>query len=250
MIAVIAETGEEVPIGDNRLFDFESNPARVRYHTVKPCTCTEQKRVERLFKSSNIPEKYKNAGFKNFVVNGRPQAIREARDVAVDYYTRFEDIRHSETNGIMLVGHPDTGKTHLLMAVANGLMRKGISVLYFPWVEGMDELKEDFDEMHERVNFMKSVDVLYIDDLYKGRDRITDFSRERIYGVINYRYNNQLPTMVSSEYTPDDLYHIDTGIARRICAPSKGHRVLMDLTDEERAAGMELNYSLAGEGDA
>ena len=242
MVAVVIETGEEFAIGDPCLFDIARN--QFKPHHFRQCSCVEKKRRQRMFKSSQIPEKYQAVGFRGFVVDGRPGCVKDARDTALDYYNRFNDIRSTADNSLLVVGEPDTGKTHLLMAVANGLMRQDVSVLYFPWVEGMNELKENLEEVGERTAIMKTVDVLYIDDLYKGRRTLTDFSREQIYGVINFRYNNRLPMLVSSEYTPDELFDIDKGIARRVYEPSRSHRVLMGLTPEEQAEGTILNYNL------
>jgi len=242
VVAVVVETNEELPVGDPRLFDLKLG--KFKPHHFRQCGCVDRKRRQRMFKSSQIPEKYKSVTHSGFVVDGRPGCVKVASEVVLDYYERFAEIRGTTDNSLLVVGEPDTGKTHLLMAVANGLMRKGVSLLYFPWVEGMNEIKENLDEIGERTAVMKTVDVLYIDDLYKGRRKPTDFAKEQIYGVINFRYNNKLPMLVSSEYTPDELFEIDTGIARRVYEPSKSHRVLMGLTKEEAAAGMVLSYNL------
>lgn len=241
-MAVVIETGEELTVGDPGLFDMKTG--KFKPHHFRQCMCVEKKRRQRMFKSSQIPEKYQSVGFKGFVVDGRPACIKDARDTALDYYQSFGRIRSTADNSLLIVGAPDTGKTHLLMAVANGLMRQDVSVLYFPWVEGMNELKENLDEVGERTSIMKTVDLLYIDDLYKGRRKPTDFAKEQIYGVINFRYNNRLPMLVSSEYSPDELFEIDTGIARRVYEPSKSHRVLMGLAQEEKSRGMVLSYNL------
>ncbi|GMA50166.1 hypothetical protein GCM10025857_15230 [Alicyclobacillus contaminans] len=242
MVAVDIATGEEYPVGDMRLWDEEKQAWRP--HHFRECICVERRRMAKLLKSSQIPERYRDVGFRGFRVQGRPKCVREARDAALEYYQRFHEIRKTDANSIAIVGPPGSGKTHLLMAIANGLMRLGISVLYFPWVEGMEELRSDWDGLQARLDAMRQVDVLYIDDLYKGRETPTGFAREKIYGIINYRYSNRLPMMVSSELSFDDLFVVDAGIARRIWQPSKGFQVQMGLTPEEEAAGMELNYSL------
>ncbi len=244
VVAVIIETGEEVPVGDARMFDYSGDEPKIKPHHFRQCKCVERRRMANMLKSSQIPNRYRGVGFRGFVVQGRPGCVKEARDVAWMYYQNFAEIRKTEANSIAIVGPPGSGKTHLLMAVANGLMRLGVFVLYFPWVEGMNELRSDMDGLQEKLDVMKRADVLYIDDLYKGREVPTPFAKEQIYGIINYRYNNRLPMMVSSEWSFDDLFAVDDGIARRIYQSSKGYRVQMGLTPEEAAAGMELNYSL------
>jgi DNA replication protein DnaC len=233
-----------VPVVDGETVGWNDERLVGAVFTVRHCKCVQERRIEALFGSSHITESFRQAGFKNFVVDGRPQCVRVARDKAVDYYKRFDEIRHTRNNSILLMGAPGSGKTHLLMAIANGLLRRGITVQYFPWVEGVGELRENRDDIEDRLNAMKTVEVLFIDDLYKGRRQPTDFQLEALFNVVNYRYQNNLPMLVSTEKDVDTLFDIDEGIARRIYEMAKGHRVLMGLTPEEEAAGMVLNYSL------
>jgi len=228
-------------MGDSRLWDENHQK---REHTFRQCTCVERKRIERLFRSSHITDQFRSVGFRGFITDSRPQCAKQARDTSLDYYNRFDEIRSTRANSIVLYGPPGSGKTHLLMAIANGLMRKGVAVQYFPWVEGFNDLKDKLDDLQKRTEAMKHVEVLYIDDLYKGRQKPTDFMLEQLFGVVNYRYQNCLPMMVCSERTTQEIFAIDEAIGRRIHERSEGHRVLMGLTPEERAAGIELNYSL------
>lgn len=209
------------------------------------CKCMEQRRMERLFRTSQITPAFRSKTFGNFKLDGRPEAVKEMCECAKDYVMKFKTL--IENNWLVFLGEPGCGKTHLSMAVANNLLVKGIGILYFQHIEGMGELKailrraNDTDKernLDERLNTMKKVDVLIWDDLFKGRAQPTDFELERTFEVLNYRYLNLLPTIISSELNEDSLYGIDRGIARRIFERGRGHMTIVE--------DIEANYSLTG----
>lgn len=213
-------------------------------YSARECSCRIEKRRQRLFQSSRITANFLKMGFKNFEVKDRPACVKDARDITLEYFNQFSQIRDTRQNSCVLLGPPGSGKTHLLMAISNGLLRQDIGVHYFPWVEGFGELKDNLDELESRLNIMRRADVLFLDDLFKGRTRPTDFQLEQLFGVVNYRYLNCKPMLVSSERDIDEICAIDEGIGRRLWERAKGHRALMGLADKERQSGMKLNYSL------
>ncbi|GIO83511.1 hypothetical protein J25TS5_04430 [Paenibacillus faecis] len=192
-----------------------------------------------MIKASQITDSFREMNFENFEWKTRPVIVQQAFATAYKYAKGFGDIRNERNNGLCLLGRPGAGKTHLLMATANYLLNQGIGVLYFPWVEGCADLKSNFDLLPEKMHRLQTVEVLYIDDLFKGRERPTDFQLERIFEIINYRYLNRLPVMVSSEWTVAKMLEFDEATGSRINEMCREYKVVLD---EEG-----LNYRLKDE---
>ncbi|MFT0800342.1 ATP-binding protein [Bacillus swezeyi] len=216
----------------------------------KQCECVRRKKIARLMAASGITEEFEKLVFGNFRTDGKPKMIKEAYDCAVEYFKDFEKIRRERSNSIALLGQPGSGKTHLLTAIMNNLIKKkSVQCMYFPYTEGMGDLKDDFDQLETKLDAMRKVEVLFIDDLFKpvytttneGRikkPRATEWQVEQIQSVVNYRYLNHLPLLVSSELTTDELLDIDEALGSRI------HQMCRDYTVIIKGDRMKLNHRL------
>src|SRR5690625_4556502 len=198
------------------------------------CDCRDKKHVQRLFTASRITDEFRKKSFENFDCTGRPAVIKDARDAAAEYLQDFSEIQKERKNSIALLGVPGTGKTHLLMAIANELMQQGVGVHYFPWVEGFSDLRNDFENLDQRIHRLQNVSVLYIDDLFKGRKNPTEFQAEQLFAIVNHRYLNNLPIMISSEWDFDAICNFDMGIGSRLYEMCKDYAVVLK-------GGLELN---------
>lgn len=202
----------------------------------RDCECLIQKRQERLIQASQITEEFRKKTFKSFDYKTVSDLVKQAYFTAGTYAKEFETIKNNRSNGLALIGRPGAGKTHLLMAAANRLLEKGVEVIYFPWVEGLADLKSDFDKLEEKVSRLQRCQVLYIDDLFKGRKEPTEFQLEQIFALINYRYLNKLPVMISSEWTISRMCDFDEATGSRIKEMCRDHLVVLDKDN--------LNYRL------
>lgn len=204
------------------------------------CSCVEQDRVNKLIRSSQMTDAFRKNTFETFDAQGVHETIREAYRKAFIYYKRFQDIRASNNNGICLLGRPGCGKTHLLMAITNKLFDDGIEVLYVPYVGVMEEVKNDMkkeDINAARFDKMMKVDVLFIDDLFKPPTVPSAYEVRKMFEVINYRYIERKPLLLSSELSIEDMLNIDEGLGSRIKEMCHDFRVIIK-------GGRELNYRL------
>ena len=208
----------------------------VEDYEARPCKCLEVRRAERLFKSSQITPAFRQKTFDNFYVKGKQAIIKKMADCGKNYVANFSEL---DGRWMALLGAPGSGKTHISMAVCNALIKQYIPVLYFQHVEGIKEFYSMFAQKEDiggKVERMKTAPVLYWDDLYKPPKEPKDFEIELAFEVLNYRYINLLPTIISSELIPERLLEIDEATGSRIIERAKGHLVTV--------SGEGLNYRL------
>lgn len=110
---------------------------------------------------------------------------------------------------VFMRGTVGTGKTHLAQATGTAWLeaRKGM-VLFRVVADLLDELRstQASDSVIGLVDVLEkyaSVSLLILDDI--GVDRPTEFAKEQLFKLIDRRYRNQLPTVVTSNVHLDDV---------------------------------------------
>lgn len=190
-----------------------------------------------MLKASGITENYRELRFKNYKVYN--QQTNAAKAMAVDYVKQFEVIEGKRNNSVAFLGQVGAGKTHLTMAIANELYDAGIGVLYMPYRTAITELKQlilDEENYQKKISQYKMARVLLIDDFAKGNRTGADVNA--MFDIINDRYLNNRPFILSSEKDIDGLLEFDEAVGSRIIEMSKGHIQLF--------TGAENNYRLRG----
>lgn len=129
-------------------------------------------------------------------------------------------------------GQTGCGKTHICTAIVGGMIKQGLSARYFVWREESALLKSHASdaEYQMMIKPYKQTDVLYIDDLFKVKE-ISDVSGADVklaFELIDYRTRNNLITVISTEWTMQQLLQIDEAVAGRINYMSKGFQFIIN----------------------
>ena len=164
-----------------------------------PCECRALREAEEILKRSGISSEFRNKTFDNFNYLNDVQ-VMEAYKVARGYVRDFESIEKSRNNSIMFMGQVGCGKTHLSLAIANCLMDRGVGVLYMGYRDSVVRIKQNIMDQvyyHREMNRYKNCRVLLVDDLFKGS--ITGSDVNVMFEIVNHRYFNGLPVIVSCE---------------------------------------------------
>ncbi len=127
--------------------------------------------------------------------------LEEAFRVALDF-------AQSPDGWLVLMGVTGCGKTHLAAAIANYRLQAGKPALFLVVPEFLDHLRSAFspeskvsyDQLFESA---KNAPLLTLDDF--GEQSATPWAQEKLYQVINYRYNARLPTVITTSCSLDEI---------------------------------------------
>jgi len=177
------------------------------------------------------------SGLKNMIERYRSDNFRKDEPWQKTIYNTASDYCNNPNGWFYIGGQPGCGKTHICTAIANNLMQKGKDTLYMLWREESLKLKAavcDSVEYNRIINPFKKVPVLYIDDFLKAPGLTPTGADINIaYEVLNYRYINNLATIISSELSLEKIYTLDGAIAGRIEEMSKNHLINVENDNDK-----------------
>lgn len=161
------------------------------------------KRVERIIQNSKMSKRNLSYKFDNFEPNN---SNRKVFNNLKNYSEKL--LKGIEKKGLILVGNNGVGKTHLACSIANKLIENGTPVIYGTLINLLAELRNSYDtdnnisEM-EIIKLYENVDLLIIDDL--GKEKPSEWGLEKLFTIINSRYENNLPVIITTNYNQNSL---------------------------------------------
>lgn len=124
-------------------------------------------------------------------------------EMAKRYVQHWEEFRSSST-GLLLWGDVGTGKSFIAGCIANALLDKGVPVLTTNFARLLNKLTDMYaGDRNAYIDSFKQYPLLIIDDL--GIERNSEFVREQVFSVIDSRYRSQLPMIVTTNLSVDDM---------------------------------------------
>ena len=179
-----------------------------RFGQAQPCSCTsipfEEERRRRIVKLSNLGSLERFTFGALEVPEGTPDA-RQSFEAALAAAVAYAE---NLTGWFVLAGAAATGRTPMAAAIANAAMEKGVRVSFMTAPDLLDHLRGAFaphselpyDELFEE---LKSVPLLVLDDL--GIQSATPWAQEKLYQLLNRRYQERLPTVITLACEMSDL---------------------------------------------
>lgn len=113
--------------------------------------------------------------------------------------------------GLYIYGKYRTGKTYLLSAIANELIKKDVSIVFAYFPDLVRSIKQSLTDqtLEKKIKQLKSCDLLILDDL--GAEHMTAWFRDEIFGpILQYRLSLGLSICISSNHKLADLHRLFT----------------------------------------
>ena len=174
------------------------------------CTCRQgavRRAVrDRLFSLSHLDE-LKGLTFETFQPRGQiGLGERQARSLEIAYNTARQ-YAASLKGWLLLQGGYGCGKTHLAAAIANFAVSMGVPTLFLTVPDLLDLLRFAFDSeditFEERFEQIRTATLLVLDDF--GTQSATAWAQEKLFQIVNYRYINKLPLVVTTNVPLDEI---------------------------------------------
>lgn len=139
------------------------------------------------------------AGFDTFSLSYYQGEDYRIMDYILRFSRNYAETFTRKSGSILMLGRTGLGKTHLSLAIAAAVMKKGYGVIYDSAVNILRSIeREHFGRDHstETIDLIMDCDLLILDDL--GTEYESTFYTSTIYNIINTRLNRGRPTIIST----------------------------------------------------
>ncbi|MFQ5615246.1 MAG: ATP-binding protein [Anaerolineales bacterium] len=174
------------------------------------CSCrqsaVQQQVRDRLFALSNLTE-LQNLTFETFRARGRIGLGPSQADSIERAHNQAQMFAQNQQGWLLLQGKYGCGKTHLAAAIANYAVEIGVPALFITVPDLLDTLRYAYNDpgftFEQRFEEIRRAPLLILDDF--GTQNATEWAQEKLFQILNFRYINRLPLVITTNLTIDQI---------------------------------------------
>ena len=165
---------------------------------VTRCSCFLQTQARHLLDASEIPARYTDCDFTNYVTNGNP-ALAGVMITLEKWASQYP----LDRTGLLLIGPSGVGKTHLSVAASKQLIGKGVHCLFCDYRELLKRIQNSYNPSVQATELevlrpIFETEVLLLDDL--GAVKPSEWVWDTVSLILNTRYNDNRTTIITSNF--------------------------------------------------
>lgn len=205
----------------------------------RQCKCITTRQTIKKMRQSGLKDIIRDYTFDKYETTDEWQ--RKIKEAALEY-------SKSPDGWFFIGGQSGAGKTHICTAICRDFLLAGKEVIYMLWRDDVVRIKavaNDSQQYGDQIDRFKRAEILYIDDLFKtgkapdgAKQRPTGADVNVAFEILNFRYNEKMPTIISSECTTDDILDIDEATGGRIFERAKAFDLRPDRSRNYRLKGV------------
>jgi len=226
-------------------------PGHPDFGRLEVCSCRRRDVAdsvrERLFSLSHLDE-LKGLTFETFKSHGRTGLGEQQMQSLEVAFNQAKQFAASLQGWLLLQGPYGSGKTHLAAAVANFAVGMGVPTLFLTVPDLLDMLRFAYDAVdttfEARFDEIRTANLLVLDDF--GTQNATSWAQEKLFQIVNYRYINKLPLLVTTNLSLDDVEPrlrsrlVDPELVTRVRILAPDYRRPMEDTGHPELSSLEL----------
>ena len=201
---------------------------------------------QRLYSLSNLAE-LQHLTFESFNPKGRLGLGQQQQQSLERAFEQARGFARSLDGWLLVTGGFGVGKTHLAAAIANECVALGVPTLFLTVPDLLDSLRYTFDSeetsFEEHFDRLRRAPLLILDDF--GTHNATEWAREKLFQILNYRYINRLPLVVTSNLPLEEL---EGRIRSRLSDPELVRHVRLVAPDYRRPVDDSGQHELSSLG--